>query len=98
MLVLNVIFKCAPGKREELRDLVRAEGIDAASRNEEGNFKYEFFMSTEDPDDILLIEWWKDVDAWMAHRTLPHYKKLDEVKKGRVLSAEIRKYFTDEEQ
>lgn len=97
MLVLNVIFKCAPGTREELRDLVRAEGIDVASRNEEGNFKYEFFMSTEEPDDILLIEWWKDVDAWMAHRTLPHYKKLDEIKKGRVLSAEIRKYFTDED-
>lgn len=97
MLVLNVIFKCAPGTREELRELVRAEGIDVASRNEEGNFKYEFFMSTEEPDDILLIEWWKDVDAWMAHRTLPHYKKLDEIKKGRVLSAEIRKYFTDED-
>ena len=97
MLVLNVIFKCAPGTREELRELVRAEGIDVASRNEEGNFKYEFFMSTEDPNDILLIEWWKDVDAWMAHRTLPHYKKLDELKKGRVLSAEIRKYFTDED-
>lgn len=97
MLVLNVIFKCAPGTREELRDLIRAEGIDTDSRNEEGNFKYEFFMSTEDPNDILLIEFWKDVDAWMYHRTLPHYAKLDELKKGRVLSAEIRKYFTDEE-
>ena len=32
-----------------------------------------------------------------AHRTLPHYAKLDEIKKGRVLSAEIRKYFTDED-
>ena len=97
MLVLNVIFKCAPGTREELRELVRSEGIDVASRNEEVNFKYEFFMSTEDPDDILLIEWWKNVDAWMAHRTLPHYKKLDEIKKGRVISAEIRKYFTEDD-
>ena len=97
MLVLNVIFKCAPGTREELRELVRAEGIDTASRNEEGNFKYEFYLSTEDTNDILLIEWWKDVDAWMAHRTLTHYFKLDEIKKGRVLSAEIRKYFTDED-
>lgn len=97
MLVLNVIFKCAPGTREELRDLVRSEGIDVASRNEEGNFKYEFYMSTEDPDDILLIEFWKDVEAWQHHKTLSHYAKLDEIKKGRVLSAEIRKYFTDEE-
>ena len=97
MLVLNVIFKCAPGTREELRELVRAEGIDAASRSEEGNFKYEFFMSTENPDDILLIEFWKDVDAWMYHRTLPHFAKLDEIKKGRVISTERRQYFTDEE-
>ena len=95
MLVLNVIFKCAPGKREELRELVRAEGIDVASRNEEGNYKYEFFLSTEDSDDILLLEWWKDVDAWQYHRTLPHYKKLDEIKKGRVLSADISKYFLE---
>ena len=97
MLVLNVTFKCAPGKREELRELIRKEGIDTASRNEEGNYNYSFYMSTEDPDDILLIEFWKDVDAWMAHRTLPHYAKLDELKKGRVLSADIKKYFTDEE-
>ncbi len=97
MLVLNVIFKCAPDKREELREIIRAEGIDTASRNEEGNFRYDFFMSTEDPDDILLIEFWKDVDAWMHHRTLPHYARLDELKKGRVLSADIKKYFTDEE-
>ena len=97
MLVLNVIFKCAPGKREELRELVKAEGIDVASRNEEGNFKYEFFMSTEDPNDILLLEWWKDVDAWMTHRSFPHYAKLGEITEGRVLNKEIRKYFTEEE-
>ena len=97
MLVLNVTFKCVPGKREELRDLIREEGIDVASRNEEGNFKYDFYMSTEDPDDILLIEFWKDVDAWMAHRTLPHYARLDEIKEEFGVEADVRKYFTDEE-
>ncbi len=97
MLVLNVIFKCVPGKREELRELIREQGIDTASRNEEGNFRYDFFMSTEDPDDIMLVEFWKDVDAWMHHRTLPHYAQLDELKKTRVISADISKYFTDEE-
>ena len=95
MLVLNVTFKCVPGKREELRELIREEGIDTASRNEEGNFNYSFYYSTEDPDDLFLVEFWKDVDAWQAHRTLPHYVRLDELKVGRVASAEIQKYFTD---
>ena len=97
MLVLNVIFKCVPGKREELRELIREEGIDVASRNEEGNFRYDFFMSTEDPDDIFLLEHWKDVDAWMEHKTLPHYARLEELKAGRVEGARISKYFTDDE-
>lgn len=96
MLVLNVTFKCAPGTREELRELIREQGIDTASRNEEGNFKYDFYMSTEDPNDIFLVEHWKDVDAWMYHRTLPHYMQLEELKKGRVLSAEIQKCFAEE--
>ena len=95
MLVLNVTFKCVPGKREELRELIREEGIDTASRNEEGNFNYSFYYSTEDPDDLFLVEFWKDVDAWQAHRTLPHYARLDELKVGRVASAEIQKHFTD---
>ena len=97
MLVLNVTFKCAPGTREELRDLIRAEGIDTASRAEEGNYNYSFYLSTEDENDLLLIEFWKDVDAWQYHRTLPHYKRLVELKQGRVVDAEIRKYFTEEE-
>ena len=42
MLVLNVTFKCAPGTREELRALIKEQGIDVASRAEEGNFNYYF--------------------------------------------------------
>ncbi|MBR0373283.1 MAG: antibiotic biosynthesis monooxygenase [Mogibacterium sp.] len=96
MLVLNVTYKCVPGKREELRAAIRAQGIDVASRGEDGNFKYDFYLSTEDPDDLLLVEHWRDVDAWMTHRTFPHYEQLNELKKDLVISTSIQKAFADE--
>ena len=45
MLVINVIFKIKNGSREDFLKIVREEGIDVASRNEEGNYKYDFFFS-----------------------------------------------------
>ena len=53
MLVINVIFKIKNGSREDFLKIVREEGIDVASRNEEGNYKYDFFFSMEDPEDIF---------------------------------------------
>ena len=97
MLVLNVTYKCVPGKREEYRELIRSEGLDTAARNEAGNGKYDFYMSTEDPDEMLLIEFWKDEEALRLHGSMPHFIRLGEIKEGRVLSTEIKKYFTDGE-
>ena len=97
MLILNVTYTCVPGKREELRELIRSEGIDVASRSEEGNFKYDFYLSTENPDHLLLVEYWKDVEAWQNHRTLPHYNRLSELLDGRLLDKDVQKSFAVEE-
>ena len=97
MLVINVIFKIKNGSREDFLKIVREEGIDVASRNEEGNYRYDFFFSMEDPEDIFLLEFWKDQDAHSFHRTLPHYARLDEIKEEFGVEADVRKYFTDEE-
>ncbi len=45
MIVLNVYYKAKPGKREEFYKLVNNERIPEKSRKEEGNLKYEYFIS-----------------------------------------------------
>lgn len=59
MLVLNVTFKCKPGTREEFMSKIIEEGIDEASRNEEFNYKYDFYfpVSEDAKDDLFLLEW-----------------------------------------
>lgn len=91
MLYINARFKCKPGKRDEFLKKIIEEGIDTGSRNEEFNYKYDFYIpvSENEADDLLLVEWWKDADAHLAHREEPHYKRLDELKKDYVIDTVV---------
>ena len=97
MLVINAIFRCREGKREEFLSRIREEGIDTASRNEEGNFRYDFYVSAENDTDILLLEFWKDRDAHQLHRTFPHYIRLGELKPVYVEETIVNMYDADME-
>ena len=80
MIVLNVTYKCKPGKRGAFLEAIRREGIDAASRAEAGNLKYDYALPFDGGDELLLIEKWRDEAALKAHAETPHYARLKELK------------------
>ena len=41
--------------REKFREALSTEGLDAACRAEDGNFKYDYYMSTDSDDEMLLV-------------------------------------------
>ena len=84
MIVLNVTYKCRPGMREEFLKAIKAEGLDAASRAEEGNIKYDYYFADADPDVLFLLEHWRDEEAVRLHNAEPHFKRLGELKAGFV--------------
>jgi len=94
MIVLNVTYKCKPGARNRFLETIRAEGIDAASRAELGNYKYHYYLPTEGEDELLLIEKWEDAEALTFHKDQPHFKRLGELKPEFVLETLIEKYET----
>lgn len=92
MIVLNVTYKCRPEMREEFLQRISAAGIDAASRMEEGNIKYDYYIPFEGGDELLLIEKWRDESALTAHASTPHFKRLGELKPIYVLETVIERY------
>ena len=68
------------------------EGIDIACRAEDGNIKSDYFTSTDDSDELLLIEKWRDADALAAHGRQPHFARLREIKDEFVTETIIEKY------
>ncbi len=92
MIVLNVTYRCKPGMREEFLEMIMTEGIDAASRAEEGNVRYDYYIPVDGSDELLLLEKWKDADALAAHRGEPHFARLGEIKPEFVDDTVIEKF------
>ena len=92
MIVLNVTYKCKTAKRDEYLEAIRRERIDKASRAEAGNLKYDYYISTEDTDEVLLIEKWKDAEAIEFHKNQEHFAKLGELKAEFVEETIIDKF------
>jgi len=89
---MNVTYKCKPEMREEFLERIMTEGIDIACRAEDGNIKYDYFTSTDDSDELLLVEKWRDADALAAHGRQPHFARLREIKDEFVTETIIEKY------
>lgn len=96
MIVLNVTYKCKPGMRGEFLQKISVEGIDFASRQEEGNIKYDYYLAAADEDELVLIEKWKDAEAIAVHGGQAHYARLGELKKEFVEKTDIERFETAE--
>lgn len=96
MIVLNVTYKCKEDMREEFLEAIMTEGIDAACRAEDGNIKYDYYMSTQDDNEMLLLEKWRDAEALSAHQAQEHFKRLGEIKNEFVNETILEKYITEQ--
>lgn len=92
MIILNVTYKCRPGMRDAFLRAIRADGIDAASRAEAGNIRYDYFIPADGGDELLLLEKWRDAEAFAIHRVQPHFRRLGELKPEYVLDTVLEKY------
>lgn len=89
---VEVHYFTKPGMRQAFYDILMQSGIAAASRAEEGNEKYDYYLSPHNDDELLLIELWASVDAVAAHSQTPHFTKLGELKQKYVIDTTIMRY------
>ncbi len=92
MIVLNVTYKCKPGKRGAFLEAILREGIDIACRMEAGNIKYDYYLPLEGADELLLVEKWRSAEALSAHGKMPHFLRLGELKAAYVNETVIEKF------
>lgn len=79
-IVLNVTYTVKNGKREEFYQSIAAAAIPEKSRLEEGNIRYDYYYPVASPNQLLLIEVWKDRDSLNVHKETEHFKKLQSIK------------------
>lgn len=76
MILINVRYRPRPEYLENFREKV--SNFTDASRAEDGNLFFEWYRNTDDPNEYLLLEGFKD-DAAEAHVESDHFKAAQEL-------------------
>lgn len=92
MITLNVFYKAKPGMAKAFIDAVNAEGLRDCCLKEDGCAQYDYFISLDDGDMILLVEQWADKAAQEHHCSTPHMQRLRELKKEYIDDTQIKEY------
>jgi quinol monooxygenase YgiN len=71
-IVLIVKWIAEPGKEEEIAEILRV--MRERTRQEPGCLGYEVFRSSEDTQQFMLVEAYKDQDAVTAHGQTDYFK------------------------
>ena len=67
MITVNLYYKGTGTNARAFAEEMESSGIAGAIRQEDGNLRYQYFQSLDDPETILLIDSWKDQAAIDAH-------------------------------
>lgn len=89
MIILNVYYKAKTGQRDEYMKAVAAAGIPEKSRAEAGNVKYDYYLSEQNPDEVLLVEHWKDDAGYQFHKEQDYFQLLQDIKQKYVKNVHI---------
>ena len=88
-LLLYVVYTMKPGCRAAFLNWVRTEGILDAIRREDGCLRYDYFLSVQNADEILLVEQWQTEQQQQAHLRAPHMDQLRRLKSEYVADARL---------
>ena len=74
-IIVNIYYTGIQGHARQF-----AEETVAQIRREEGNLRYDYFFSMEDPETVLLIDAWENQQAIDRHHASPMMKKITELR------------------
>ena len=92
MIVLNVMYHCKPGMRDQFLAKIKEEGLDAACRAEKGCIKYDYYIPEIGSDELFLLEKWDNAEVLAEHGKQPHFARIGELKTEYVTDTLVEKY------
>ena len=92
MTVLHVYYTCKKGMAREFVSALKDSGLQEKVRAEDGCLQYDYHISCELPDTVVLLEKWRDAAALERHLAQPHMADIGQVKDRFVDSTTLEKF------
>lgn len=91
--MLQVTYHIIKGRRDEFYSKIKEHNIAQHSKEEPGNYRYDYYVPVDSEDQLCLMELWTDELAQKLHTNTEHFNKLAQLKPEYVESVEIEKYW-----
>ena len=79
-----------------LQEMKESGTVDAI-RTEDGNLRYEYYWSLEDPDTVLLIDSWESQEALDAHHASPMMETIALLREKYDIHMTVERYYRAED-
>ncbi|MBQ1478336.1 MAG: antibiotic biosynthesis monooxygenase [Erysipelotrichaceae bacterium] len=91
-ITVNLRYKGTNGSAKKFAEEMIESGTVDLIRKEEGNLRYEYYLSLEDPEELLLIDSWESQEAIDRHHQTPMMKTIAELREKYDLHMTVERY------
>ena len=71
-LLILVTYHAKPSRGREFLREIEKHGLRETILKEDGCLRYDYFLSADDPEAILLVEKWESEEKQLLHLQTPH--------------------------
>jgi len=96
-ITMNLYYTGVNGNAQKFAQEMESSGTAAAIRAEEGNLKYNYFISMDDPETVLLIDSWKDQASLDVHHASPMMQTIMQLREKYDLHMRAERYSQEDE-
>lgn len=97
MITMNLYYTGKDGSAKRFVEEMESSGTADAIRAEEGNLRYDYFMSTDDPETVLLIDSWASQKALDTHHQTPMMETIAALREKYDLTMKAERYYRADE-
>lgn len=91
-ITVNIYYKGENGSAVAFAEEMKESGTVDFIRSEEGNERYEYWFSEENPDCVLLIDRWRDQKSLDIHHSSPAMEKIAALREKYKLTMTVERF------
>ena len=95
-ITVNLRYTGTDGNARKFVEEMISSGTVDAIRAEEGNLRYEYYQSMDDPETILLIDSWESQEAIDKHHASPMMETITKLREKYDLHMTVERYLSAE--
>ena len=96
-ITVNLRYTGKNGSAKAFAEEMTSSGTVSAIRKEQGNLRYEYYVSLDDPVTVLLIDEWTDQAAIDRHHASPMMRTIAQLREKYDLHMTVQRYRSDED-